>query len=148
MFQQLNEGISFKVKVIPKASASRLVGWENRELKIRLKAIPEKGQANTEVIHFLASLLNTSKTNIRILRGLTGRHKQVCIKGMDITQVKEKLSADCLRHFRRLSKSLFSNSSALRISSKPWGWKIAAGSTLKIWTRLQFSIRESLCADP
>ena len=61
MFQQINEGIVIKVKVIPKASRSEIAGWENEELKIRLAAVPDKGQANAELIRFLAEWLGIGK---------------------------------------------------------------------------------------
>lgn len=46
MFQQTNQGICFKIKVILKALHSQVVEWENDELKIRLAVISKKGEAN------------------------------------------------------------------------------------------------------
>lgn len=65
------------VKIIPKSAKNELVGWENDALKIRLRAVPEKGEANEALIEFLSNLLGISKSRIIIVRGHQARHKQV-----------------------------------------------------------------------
>lgn len=65
------------VKVIPKASKSEIIGWENEQLKVRLKAVPEKGKANEELIRVLAEYFNIPKSQITIIRGGKSRIKQV-----------------------------------------------------------------------
>ncbi len=92
MFQQTNEGVSFKVKVIPKASRSEIVEWENDELKVRLAAVPEKGEANAELIKYLARMLGVGKSKVQLIQGETSRHKRVCIIGLPLEQIQEKLN--------------------------------------------------------
>ena len=77
------EGIIISIKVIPKSSRSAIVGWENGELKIRVAAAPEKGNANGELIAFLSKELGVSKSRIRLISGETSRHKRVCLVGVD-----------------------------------------------------------------
>lgn len=72
--------IVISVKVIPNAKRNEIVGWENEELKIRIKAVPEDGKANEELIRFLAKTLKISKSQIEIVRGHTSRHKQLAIQ--------------------------------------------------------------------
>jgi uncharacterized protein (TIGR00251 family) len=91
MFQQTNEGICFKVKVVPKASCHEIVGWESEELKIRLAAVPEKGEANGELIRFLAHQLGIGKSKVRLVQGETSRHKRICVSGLSVEQIQEKL---------------------------------------------------------
>lgn len=91
MFQQANQGIMLKVKVIPKASRSEIVGWEEEELKIRLAAVPDKGQANAELIRFLADLLNIGKSHIHLIHGETGRHKKLCLTNISPDELQKKL---------------------------------------------------------
>lgn len=69
MFQQTNQGICIKIKVIPKASRSELVDWESDELKIRLAAVPEKGEANTELLRYLANFFGIGKSKIQLIQG-------------------------------------------------------------------------------
>jgi uncharacterized protein (TIGR00251 family) len=99
MFQQTNEGITIKFKVVPKSSKNSLAGWENGEMKIRLAAVPEKGAANEALIRFLAEILDIGKSSIRIIQGETSRHKRVCITGLSIDQIKDKLQ----KHFKETS---------------------------------------------
>lgn len=74
-----------RVKVIPKSSKTEIVEFmEDREgektLKIRLKAVPEKGKANAELIKFLSKTLNLDKTAISIISGKTDQIKLLKIK--------------------------------------------------------------------
>jgi uncharacterized protein len=71
-----------RVKIIPKASKSEVVGWENGELRIRLAAIPDKGRANLELIAFLAKFLEIAKSQITLIRGKKSRHKHLMISGI------------------------------------------------------------------
>jgi uncharacterized protein (TIGR00251 family) len=68
------------VKVIPKASKSEVIGWENDLLKIRLKAVPEKGEANEELVRVLADYFDIPKSQITIIRGHKSRTKTVQIE--------------------------------------------------------------------
>jgi uncharacterized protein (TIGR00251 family) len=83
--------ITLAVKLIPKASRSEVVGWENDELKIRLRAVPEKGEANEELIAFLSKILNVSKSQITLLRGQKSRHKLLQITGISAMDLDERL---------------------------------------------------------
>jgi uncharacterized protein (TIGR00251 family) len=92
MFQETNQGIIIKVKVIPNAHRSEMIGWENDVLKCRLAAVPEKGQANDELLQFLASYLKIKKSSIKLLQGQTNRHKRICIQGISLESIKSLLA--------------------------------------------------------
>ena len=91
MFQQTTEGIVIKIKVLPKAACTEIVGWVNGELKIRLAAIPVKGEANAELISFLAKVLKLPMSSIHIIRGDAGRNKRVRLTGVSLLQAEELL---------------------------------------------------------
>ena len=65
------------IKVIPKSSKTEIVKKQDTLVKIKLKAIPEKGKANTELIKFLSKYFKTPKSNIQIIKGKTNRNKVV-----------------------------------------------------------------------
>ena len=90
--KETKDGIVLAVKVIPKARKSEVVGWENGVLKVRLKAVPEKGQANDELVAFLADLLNIAKGRITLIRGHTSRQKQLLIAGITLDTLNKALS--------------------------------------------------------
>jgi len=63
------------VKVIPGAQQTAFVGELGDAIKIRLKAPPEKGKANAELVDFLAKKLGVEKSCIRLCSGATSRTK-------------------------------------------------------------------------
>ncbi len=66
------------IKVIPRSKKSEIVGrMADGTLKIRLKAIPENGEANAELQRFLADALDLSKEDIQIVSGFTDPRKLV-----------------------------------------------------------------------
>ncbi|MFN4173791.1 MAG: DUF167 domain-containing protein [Parachlamydiaceae bacterium] len=80
------------IKVIPKAHQSEIVGWENEALKIRLKAVPEKGEANNELIALLSKILGISKSRIELVSGFTSRQKKVKIHDFSEEALKNKIN--------------------------------------------------------
>jgi hypothetical protein len=60
-----------QIKVIPKASKDRVIGWLGDRLKIAVTAAPERGKANEAVIALLASTLELPASRIRIVAGLS-----------------------------------------------------------------------------
>jgi len=69
--------MKYTIKVIPKSSQTEIIEKKDDFLKIKLKAVPEKGRANAELIKFLAKYFKTAKSNIQIIKGETGRNKIV-----------------------------------------------------------------------
>ena len=72
-----------RIKVVPKSPKSEVVeimADEEKTIKIRIKAVPEKGKANAELIRFLSHELDVSKENISILSGKTDHLKLIKIK--------------------------------------------------------------------
>jgi uncharacterized protein (TIGR00251 family) len=80
-----------QVKITPKAKNNSVVGWENGELKIRIAAVPEKGEANLELIRFLSEFFGVAKAHIHIHSGLSSRHKKVELYGISLEQIKDKV---------------------------------------------------------
>lgn len=81
-----------KIYVQPGASKNEIVGLygEPVRLKLKIKAQPQDGEANAEVITFLSKTLGISKSSIEILRGHTSRQKDLLID-MDLSLVAKLL---------------------------------------------------------
>lgn len=77
------------IKVIPRAHKNAIAGYENGILKVRLHAVPEKNQANEELIDFLAEEFNLSKSSITLVRGHTSRIKHLNIEGLHESALKK-----------------------------------------------------------
>jgi uncharacterized protein len=92
MLQQTSQGINLAIKVTPKANRNEVIGIKNDELCLRIAAVPEKGDANAELISFLSKLLGIGKTNITLISGKKSRHKKVCISNISIHDLEMKLN--------------------------------------------------------
>ena len=75
----INKDVIIPIKVVLKSQNSQVAGWKNKELKIKLKAIPEKGKANKELISLLSKTFKVPKSQISIIQGLTSTRKKVLI---------------------------------------------------------------------
>ena len=91
MFHETSDGITFNVKIIPRAKRNEIVGIEGDALKIRLNAPPVDGRANEALVKFLAEELGVPRANIEIVRGETSRHKVVRVTKLKIAELRQRL---------------------------------------------------------
>ena len=84
MREKLKNKNYLRIKVIPNSNTNEIKeimtddsGEET--IKIKIKAIPEKGKANAELIKFLSKELEIKKSNISIISGKTDRIKLIRI---------------------------------------------------------------------
>ncbi len=85
------EKCRFLVKVSPRSFRSECLGWEDNILKIKLRAIPDKGSANEELISFLSASLQIPKSRIILQKGHTSRLKQIEIQGISLETAQKLL---------------------------------------------------------
>jgi uncharacterized protein (TIGR00251 family) len=86
--------VSFQVRVQPRASRDEIAGVINGALKIRLQAPAVDNRANEALVEFLARLLKTPKSAVRILAGDRSRRKRIEIRGVTKQQVLGLLVQD------------------------------------------------------
>ncbi len=86
------KGISFGIKVLPRASREQLAGILDGKLKIKLTAPPVSGKANNALVKYLSKLLGVNKNLIKITHGETSTHKQILIADDNI---EPKLNSLC-----------------------------------------------------
>ena len=79
--------VIFSVRVQPRASKDEIAGEMEGALKIRLQAPALEDRANEALIEFLARLLKTPKSAVRILSGERSRTKRIAIQGVTKQQV-------------------------------------------------------------
>jgi uncharacterized protein len=79
--------VVFAVRVQPRASNDEITGEMAGALKVRLQAPAVEGRANEALIEFLAQLLKTPKSAVRILSGERRRTKRVEIRGVTQQQI-------------------------------------------------------------
>jgi len=87
------KGITFAVKVHPRARKNAITGIVGNALKLALTAPPVEGRANQAVIEFFAELFAIPRSSVTIASGETSRNKIVRISGLSRGTVEERLSA-------------------------------------------------------
>ena len=85
-------GVTFAVRVQPRAPKSGVAGEVDGVLKIRLAAPPVEGQANEELIRLLAELFDAPRRRIAILSGQTSKNKVVGVSGISIAEAGRVLA--------------------------------------------------------
>ena len=86
--------VTFSVRVQPRASKDEIAGVMDGALKVRLCAPPLENRANEALVEFLAGLLKTPKSAVRIQSGERGRNKRVEIRGVTRRQVLNLLQVE------------------------------------------------------
>ena len=85
---QEREGkVIFSVRVQPRASKDEIAGEMGGALKVRLRAPAVEDRANEALVEFLAQLLKTSRSAVRILGGERSRTKRLEIRGVTQQQI-------------------------------------------------------------
>jgi uncharacterized protein (TIGR00251 family) len=74
-------GVSFAVRVVPRASCSELAGFQDNALKIRITAPPVDGKANEECIRTIADFFGVKRRQVTIVAGQLSRTKVIAITG-------------------------------------------------------------------
>ena len=86
--------VTFAVRVQPRASRDEIAGAMAGALKIRLCAPAVENRANEALIEFLARVLKTSKSAVRIRSGEQSRNKRVEIFGVTRQQIEGLLQTE------------------------------------------------------
>ncbi len=84
-------GITFAVKVHPRAKKNAITGAVGDALKLALTAAPVDGKANAACVEFFAKLLNLPRSSVTIAAGQTSRSKVIRVAGLTAQQVRDRL---------------------------------------------------------
>lgn len=82
-----------RVRVAPGATRSAVAGRLGDAWKLRVRAAPERGRANAEVVRLLADTVGVSPRNIRVVAGHTSRDKVVEIEGLSPADAERRLAS-------------------------------------------------------
>ncbi len=88
-------GAAIAVRVTPRASRNKIVEiLSDGTIKIHIAAPPVDGEANEKLIEFLSDVLNTPKSRLEIVAGLSGRDKLISVLDMDAETVHQRIVAN------------------------------------------------------
>ncbi len=92
--QERDGAAIFPVRVQPRASKDEIAGEMSGALKVRLRAPAVEDRANDALVEFLAQLLKTPKSAVRILSGDRSRTKRIEIRGVTGQQIQALLAKE------------------------------------------------------
>ena len=89
--QETDAGVTFRVKIQPRAKRNAVVGELGDALKVALTAPPVDGRANEACIEFFAELLKLPRSSITIVSGHSSRNKVIRVTGISTEELRGRL---------------------------------------------------------
>jgi len=87
------DGTRLRVKVVPGASRTKVVGVLGDRLKVAVAALPEGGRANQAVCELLAGLFGVGKKEVVVESGHAQPQKTIAVIGLTSCKAAEILKA-------------------------------------------------------
>lgn len=84
--------VSLAIYVQPRASRVAVVGLHDGRLKLAITSPPVEGQANSQVIAYLAKLFRVPKSAVSLESGSLGRSKRLTIAGISLAEATQILA--------------------------------------------------------
>lgn len=89
--EEVKNGVEFKLRVVPRASKTEIVGEMAGAVKVRVSSPPVDGAANAELVNLFAKTLGVAKSNVEIVSGQTSKAKRIRITGVTAEQMRNAL---------------------------------------------------------
>jgi len=89
--QRIDDGVVVRLKVVPGASRSRIVGALGDRLKVQVAAPPEGGKANKAVIDLLAETLGVAVRDVTITTGHSQAMKTARVRGVNVAEARQAM---------------------------------------------------------
>ena len=90
--KQSASGVTFAVRLRPRARKNEITGEAGDALKLSLTAPPLEGRANQACIEFFAKLLKLPRSSITIAAGQASRNKVIRVAGLSAEEVGRRLT--------------------------------------------------------
>jgi len=90
--KETSEGVTFAVKVHPRARKDAVTGVVGDALKLSLTAPPVEGRANQALVEFFAEFFEIPRASVTIASGATGRKKVIRVTGVSKQAIEHKLA--------------------------------------------------------
>jgi len=84
---------ALKIRVVPNARRSEIVGAYGEAVKIKVAAPAVDGKANSALLEFVAECLDLSPRLLTLVAGEKSRDKRIAIEGMEPDAARAKLLA-------------------------------------------------------
>jgi uncharacterized protein (TIGR00251 family) len=87
-----DDGVSFAVKVHPRAKKNAITGELGDALKVSLTAPPIEGRANEACIEFFAKLLKVPRSSVTIASGQGSRNKVIRVARLSAYELRKRIA--------------------------------------------------------
>jgi uncharacterized protein (TIGR00251 family) len=84
-------GVTFAVKVHPRAKKNAISGELGEALKLSLTSPPVEGRANEACIDFFAKLLKVPRSSVTIASGQNSRNKVIRVAGLSADEIRNRI---------------------------------------------------------
>jgi uncharacterized protein len=88
-YSQHGRGLTFAVRVVPRASRSEVGGEHNGALRVRISAPPVDGAANRELMRVLAKSFHVPQNAVEIVSGANSKNKIVRLQGAAAARLEQ-----------------------------------------------------------
>jgi uncharacterized protein (TIGR00251 family) len=88
-YSETDRGLTFTVRIVPRASRSEIAGEYDGALRIRIAAPPVEGAANKELIRLLAKSFKLPQSAVVIVSGVASKSKIVRIDGAGSARLEQ-----------------------------------------------------------
>ncbi len=89
--RESGDGVTFGVKVHPRAKKNAITGELGDALKVFLTTPPVDGRANEACIEFFAKLLKVPRSSVTIASGQTSRNKVIRVAGLSAAELSKRI---------------------------------------------------------
>lgn len=90
--RETEQGVTFAIRVHPRAKKNAIPGEIGDALKVSLTSPPTDGRANEACIEFFAKLLKVTRSSVTIASGQTSRNKVIRVAGVTGQYLRERLA--------------------------------------------------------
>ena len=91
LIHESDGGVSFVVKVHPRARKNAITGELGGALKVSLTTPPVEGRANEACIELFSKLLKLPRSSVTIASGQTSRNKVIRVGGVTGQYIRDRL---------------------------------------------------------
>ena len=90
--RESDDGVSFGVRVHPRAKKNAITGELGDALKVSLTTPPIDGRANEACIEFFAKLLKVPRSSVTIASGQNSRNKVIRVAGLSADELRKRIA--------------------------------------------------------
>lgn len=89
--KETSEGCLLMVTAAPKSSRTEIVDIQQGRCKIKVKAPPVDGEANSALVEALSKIFRISKKSVILEKGRMGKQKSFLLIGLNKSQVCQRI---------------------------------------------------------